>query len=91
VGQRGPAWAELVGELPPSLPGGFLVRLPEGLAQGGRHHRMLAFGHVGESVAHPVHDPNAIDALRFSMALPFAWPAIARPRQQRLPARSAAA
>jgi hypothetical protein len=40
-----------------------------------------------ESVVPLLHDPNAIDALRFSMSLPFAWPAIARPRQRRLPAR----
>ena len=28
-----------------------------------------------------LHDPNAIDVLRFSLSLPFAWPAIARPRR----------
>jgi hypothetical protein len=28
-----------------------------------------------------MHDPNAIDVLRFSLSLPFAWPAIARPRR----------
>jgi len=34
-----------------------------------------------------MHDPNAIDALRFSVSLPFAWPALARPRQRHPPAR----
>jgi hypothetical protein len=38
-----------------------------------------------EGVAKKMHDPNAIDALRFSLSLPFGWPAIARPR--RPPAR----
>jgi hypothetical protein len=28
-----------------------------------------------------MHDPNAIDVLRFSLSRPFAWPAIARPRR----------
>ena len=52
----------------------------------GGDHGVLAFWHVRQGVAHPVHDPNAIDALRFSMSLPFVWPAIARPRQRRLSA-----
>jgi hypothetical protein len=73
--------------LAPDLARVRLIGLQEGLAQGGGDHRLLPFGHVGQGVAHPVHDPNAIDALRFSMSLPFAWPAIARPRQRRLPAR----
>jgi hypothetical protein len=42
-------------------------------------------GRVRQEVALLVHDPNAIDVLRFSRSLPFAWPAIARLR--RLPAR----
>jgi hypothetical protein len=42
---------------------------------------------MGQSVAGKVHDPNAIDALRFSLSLPFTWPAIARPRQRHLPVR----
>jgi hypothetical protein len=29
-----------------------------------------------------LHDPNAIDALRFKASLAFIWPAIARPRQR---------
>jgi hypothetical protein len=40
---------------------------------------------VIEGVPEEVHDPNAIDALRFSTALAFVWPAIARPRQRRPP------
>jgi hypothetical protein len=42
-------------------------------------------GRMRQKVALLVHDPNAIDALRFSLSLPFGWPAIARPR--RPPAR----
>jgi hypothetical protein len=38
-----------------------------------------------QDIAHLVHDPNAIDTLRFSVSLPFAWRAIAR--QRRLSAR----
>jgi hypothetical protein len=34
-----------------------------------------------------MHDPNAIDTLRFSVSLAFAWPAIAKPRQRRRPVR----
>jgi NAD(P)-dependent dehydrogenase (short-subunit alcohol dehydrogenase family) len=30
-----------------------------------------------------VHDPNAIDALRFVVVLGFAWSAIAKPRRRR--------
>jgi hypothetical protein len=40
---------------------------------------------MSQSAAQQMHDPNAIDALRFSLSLPFGWPAIARPR--RPPAR----
>jgi hypothetical protein len=31
-----------------------------------------------------VHDPNAIDAIGFTMSVAFAWPAIAKPRRRRL-------
>jgi hypothetical protein len=34
-----------------------------------------------------MHDPNAIDALRFKASLAFIWPAIARPRQRHPPGR----
>jgi hypothetical protein len=30
-----------------------------------------------------MHDPNAIDALRFVVVLGFAWSAIAKPRRRR--------
>ena len=30
-----------------------------------------------------VHDPNAIDAIGFTMSVAFAWPAIAKPRRLR--------
>jgi site-specific DNA recombinase len=54
AGELGPTWAELVGELPPGLPGGVLVRLQEGLTQGRRHHAVLALGHMRERVPHPM-------------------------------------
>jgi hypothetical protein len=57
--------------------------LQERLAQRGRDHRLLALGHVGERVPHPVHDPNAIDAVRFSVSVAFVWPAMAKPRRWR--------
>jgi IS4 transposase len=30
-----------------------------------------------------VHDPNAIDTVRFRMSVAFVWPAIAKPRRRR--------
>ena len=46
-GEFGPTRSELVGHLPPGLPRGRLIGLPERLAQGRGHHRVLAFGDVG--------------------------------------------
>jgi len=34
-----------------------------------------------------MHDPNAIDTLRFGVSVGFDWPAIAKPRQLRRSAR----
>jgi len=31
-----------------------------------------------------MHDPNAIDTLRFVVSLVFVWPAIAKPRRRRV-------
>ena len=50
VGELGPAGAELIGELAPSLPGRRLVRLQEGLAQRGGDHRLLAPRYVRQGV-----------------------------------------
>jgi hypothetical protein len=30
-----------------------------------------------------LHDPNAIDAIRFSVSVAFVWPAMAKPRRWR--------
>jgi hypothetical protein len=38
-----------------------------------------------EELAPGVHDPNAIDALRFSVSVPFGWASDARPRRRRSP------
>jgi hypothetical protein len=35
-----------------------------------------------------LHDPNAIDALRFAISVVFVWPAIAQRRQPRRDERS---
>jgi hypothetical protein len=35
-----------------------------------------------------MHDPNAIDTLRFGVSVAFVWPAIAKPRRSRRKARS---
>jgi hypothetical protein len=40
-----------------------------------------------EGVPEKMYDPNAIDTLHFSISLAFVWPAIAKPRQRRLPVR----
>ena len=36
-----------------------------------------------ENRSHHVHDPNAIDAIGFTMSVAFVWPAIAKPRRRR--------
>jgi hypothetical protein len=51
LGQRG---AELIGHLLPDLAGRVLVGLRERLAERGGAHAVLALGHVGERVPHPV-------------------------------------
>ena len=77
---------------PPLGKKGFALGQHLGLGLGVHHVREVGLdllvqvlGRVGQEVALLVHDPNAIDALRFSVSLPFAWRAIARLR--RLPAR----
>jgi hypothetical protein len=65
--------------------GGLDALLSEDRLEHRRHHGPLGRPDMREEVPGEVHDPNAIDVLRFSRSLPFAWPAIARPR--RLPAR----
>jgi hypothetical protein len=54
AGELGPAGAELIGHLPPDLAGRVLVGLQERLAERGGDHAVLALGHVGERVPHPV-------------------------------------
>jgi hypothetical protein len=50
----------LVGHVPPGLCGGLVVGLEKGLSDRGGDHRVLAFGHMGERVAHPV-DAGAVE------------------------------
>ena len=49
-----------------------LVGLQEGLTERRGDHGLLALGHVGERVPHPMHDANTIDAIRFGASMPFA-------------------
>jgi len=58
-GELRPAGAELVGHVPPGLPGAAAVGLHEGLTDRGCHHGVLAARHVSERVAHEV-DPAAL-------------------------------
>jgi hypothetical protein len=44
---------------------------------------VLAFRHVRERIAPPMHDPNAIDRLRFTAAVAFCWAALVKPRRRR--------
>src|SRR5438874_880718 len=60
----GPLAPELVGDVAQRLAGVGAVGLDERLPERGRSHALLALGHVGQGVPHPVHDPNTIDALR---------------------------
>jgi site-specific DNA recombinase len=53
-GELGPAGPELVGDLAPGLARRILVGLEESLAQGGGDHGVLALGHVGQGIPHPV-------------------------------------
>ena len=58
---------------------------PHGLVHGGRcgvdvNHQ--AWGVIIAGLGE-VHDPNAIDAIGFTMSVAFVWPAIAKPRRRR--------
>ena len=54
-GELGPARPELVGDVAPGLMRGRGVGLQESLADRGGDHGVLAPGHVGQGVAHPMH------------------------------------
>jgi hypothetical protein len=73
----------VVGHLPPDLARAGPIGVQEGPAQRGGDHRLPALADVGRGGAHPVHDPNAIDALRVTVCLPFAGAGPARRRQRR--------
>ena len=81
--ELGPAHPQLVGDMAPRLVRGRGIGLQKGLADGGGDHGVLALGHVRQGVAHPVHDPNAIDRLHFTAAVAFRWAALAKPRRRR--------
>ena len=59
VRQLGPAGADLFRDVAPSIASVLTVGLFERLPDRCRDHRMLAFGDVGESIAHPV-NPAAL-------------------------------
>jgi hypothetical protein len=81
--ELGPAWSQLIGDMPPGLMRRRSIGLQEGLADRGGDHGVLAFLHVRQGIAHPVHDPNAIDRLHFTIAVAFCWAALAKPRRRR--------
>jgi hypothetical protein len=62
-GELGPARAELIGNMPPSLVRRLSVGLQEGLADRGGNHRVLALLHVRQGVAHPM-NPGAVEKPR---------------------------
>jgi hypothetical protein len=62
---------------------GFIV-LGEGSADEGGNDAASTLAGMGHDIAHEVHDPNAIDALRFGSMVAFPWPAISKPRRRRL-------
>ena len=59
VHQRRRAWAsvaaELIGDMPPGLMRGLGIGLQESLADRGGDHGVLAFRHMRQGVAHPMH------------------------------------
>jgi hypothetical protein len=61
----------------------FGIGLQKGLADRGGDHGVLSLGHVRQGVSHPMHDPNAIDRLRFTTAVAFRWAALVKPRRRR--------
>jgi hypothetical protein len=50
---------------------------------GGRHRVGDEMDRVVVASLGEVHDPNAIDAIGFTMSVAFAWPAIAKRRRRR--------
>jgi hypothetical protein len=83
LAELGPAGAELVGDVAPGLPGAVLIGLQEGLAQRRGDDRLLPLACVSQGVPHPMHDPNAIDAVRFVVFLPFAGAGLVQRRRRR--------
>jgi hypothetical protein len=76
-----------VGDLAPLALGRLGIVLGEGRGDEGRDHPPAILAGMSQGMAGEVHDPNAIDALRFKASLAFIWPAIARPRQRHPPGR----
>ncbi len=74
---------QLVGDMSPGLMRRRGIGLQKGLVDRGGNHRVLPLGHMRQGIAHPVHDPNAIDRLRFTVAVAFRWEALVKPRQRR--------
>jgi retron-type reverse transcriptase len=60
------------------LVGGMVDPMDEGVPQGGPLSPLLS------NLMLDVHDPNAIDALRFGTRISFRWVATSKPRRSRL-------
>jgi len=75
--------AGLIGDLAPLLAGGFGVVLGECGADPGRDDAALGLARVGQGVAHEMHDPNAIDAVRFVVPVPFFGAGLSAKRRRR--------
>ncbi len=58
--ELGPAFAELVGDMAPGLPGTVLIGLQERLAQRGRSHGLLGLADMSQCIPHPM-DSGAVE------------------------------
>jgi hypothetical protein len=62
---------------------GFGVECPVNVLERGRNRLSILPGDEIETVAQQVHDPNAIDRLRFTTAVAFRWAAVVKLRRRR--------
>jgi hypothetical protein len=57
-GELGPARAQLIGDMPPSIVRRLGIGLQKGLPDRSGDHRVLALGHVRERIAHPMNSAS---------------------------------
>lgn len=80
LGEPRKAITELVGDPAPLVGSGGLIFLNKYGLQQGADHAALARADMGERIPEKMHDPNAIDTVRFTLAAPFDG---VRPAQRR--------